>query len=385
MPRVEPEVLVWARTTSGLSIEEAAKKLGIGNPDRLREMEAGDIEPSRRQIANMSQKYRRPLLSFYLPRPPRRSETGQDFRTLPEDEKADSQAILDALLRDISARHGLVRAALEEAEEDERLPFVGSRRADESVEDLSNAITQLLQFNALDFRAEKNIGDAFAALRSAVESIGVFVLLVGNLGNYLTDLDAKVFRGFAIADPVAPFIVINENDSRAAWSFTLLHELTHLLLGQSGVSGYDGDSQIERLCDSVAAKFLLNPEELNQIQLTNNLNQLIEQITQFANSIKVSRKMVAFNLVRFGKINRETYRKLSDIFDEERLSLKQEKSGSGAPVDYYVVRRHRIGPGLIRLVDRLVAGGVLNSTKAARVLGVKPTTVSRITSTKKVA
>jgi hypothetical protein len=35
-----------------------------------------------------------------------------------------------------------------------------------------------------------------------------------------------VFRGFAPADDLAPFIVINDNDP--AHSFTLLHELVHI-------------------------------------------------------------------------------------------------------------------------------------------------------------
>ena len=65
----------------------------------------------------------------------------------------------------------------------------------------------------------------------------MFVLLKGDLGNYRTAIDVEVFRGFAIADDIAPFVVINDNDSKAAWSFTLLHELTHLLLGQTGISG----------------------------------------------------------------------------------------------------------------------------------------------------
>jgi hypothetical protein len=37
-----------------------------------------------------------------------------------------------------------------------------------------------------------------------------------------------VLRGFAIADPTAPFIVINDQDARPAWAFTAVHDLAHL-------------------------------------------------------------------------------------------------------------------------------------------------------------
>jgi hypothetical protein len=35
MPQVNPEILVWARETAGLSIEVAAKKLGFKDAARL--------------------------------------------------------------------------------------------------------------------------------------------------------------------------------------------------------------------------------------------------------------------------------------------------------------------------------------------------------------
>ncbi len=78
-------------------------------------------------------------------------------------------------------------------------------------------------------------------LREGAEKARAFVLLMGNLGNHHTGLDARALRGFAFADPIAPFVVINKNNSRAAWSVMLLHELAHLWLGQTSVSGYDGE------------------------------------------------------------------------------------------------------------------------------------------------
>jgi hypothetical protein len=71
------------------------------------------------------------------------------------------------------------------------------------------------------------------------------------------------------------------------------------------------------------------------------------------------------------------YRQLAARFDEDRLEFPR-KPAKGAP-DYYVVRRHRVGQGLLALVDRMVAGGALTTTKAGKVLGVKPTAIGRMT------
>jgi transcriptional regulator with XRE-family HTH domain len=265
MPQVNPKILIWARETAGLTVEAAAKKLGLSGPERLQALEAGERQPSRRQLLNMSEKYRRPLLTFYLEKPPRERDRGQDFRSLPEPPAVGSEALLDTLVRNVLARQQLVRAALEETDEDEALSFVASAEMSQGVDALVTSLRSVLAVSLDEFRAQKSVTEAFAILRAGAEKAGIFVLLMGNLGTHHTDIDVRVFRGFALADKVAPFVVINEKDSRAAWSFTLLHELTHVWLGQTGISGYESNVDIERFCDAVSARFLLAPEELAHV------------------------------------------------------------------------------------------------------------------------
>jgi hypothetical protein len=50
------------------------------------------------------------------------------------------------------------------------------------------------------------------------------------------------------------------------------------------------------------------------------------------------------------------------------------RDSSGGP-NYYVVRRHRLGPALLNLARRSLDGGMLTPTKAAQLLGVKPVSV----------
>jgi Zn-dependent peptidase ImmA (M78 family)/transcriptional regulator with XRE-family HTH domain len=379
MPRVNPEILRWARETAALALDEAAHKLGLSD-DRLAEFERGAREPSRAVLVKMAEKYRRPLLTFYLPKPPRRSDRGQDFRTLPEAPPPGDEALLDALLRDVQARQGLVRSALEEAEEDVPVAFVGSAAVADGVDAVVATMQRALGVTSEQFRAEPSADEAFKLLRGAAERAGVFVLLLGNLGSHHSAIDVRLFRGFALADAVAPFVVVNENDARAAWSFTLLHELAHLWLGQTGVSGYGGETDVEKFCDAVAARFLLDPAELRELGPVRaaTAGDLKLRIDAFAGARNLSRKMVAYNLLRSGAIVAATYRQLSDLFDDERTAQRaREREGEGGP-DYYVVRRHRIGASLIGLVGRMITGGAMSTTEAGRVLGVKPTNVARL-------
>jgi Zn-dependent peptidase ImmA (M78 family) len=280
-----------------------------------------------------------------------------------------------------------VRAALEEAEEAAPIAFVASARMRDGVDALVAAMTGVLRGGLAEFRAQRTVTDAFSALRDAVERTGVFVLLAGNLGTHHSNIDPEVFRGFALSDSVAPFVVINENDSRAAWSFTLLHELAHIWLGQTGISGYGGEVEVERFCDEVAARLLLDAHELRQLGGLQGLaiDELKQLIERFAAGRNLSRKMVAYNLMRAGMISAASYRNLARAFDDDRIAEEQARPrGEGGP-DYYVVRRHRIGSGLVTLVRRMIEGGVLSSTKAGKVLGVKPTAVGRVVSRERAA
>ena len=389
MSAIQPRILTWARETAGLSVEDAAHTLGLTSArgktglQRLESMELGEEEPSRPLIGRMAKVYRRPLLVFYLAEPPRRGDRGQDFRTLPGQEKFNPE--LDALVRDIKARQGLMRAMLED-DQAEPLEFIGSATMEAPVTAMAAEIAERLKFNLGRYRATKSPDEAFAYLRDTIEASGVYLLLLGNLGSFHTNIPVDVFRGFALADNIAPLIVINDQDARTAWSFTALHELAHLWLGQTGISGTDTEKQVERYCNDVAGELLLPAVELRQLAPSLDLSvaTIAEQISTFAEAHRVSRPMVAYKLYRTGMIGKTTWAALDERFKEEWQAYKQReaernKKAEGGP-NYYVVRRHRMGGALLGLVRRSLDEGTITYTKAGRVLGVKPRNVEPLLS-----
>lgn len=147
MPRVNPEILRWARETAGLTADEAVEKLklnparGLSAVDRLVALESDTDEiPSRALLVRMAKQYRRPLLTFYLSKPPRRGDRGQDFRSLPGDSPRGDDALLDALIRNLRTRQSIVRAVLEDEDEAESLPFVGTKKTSDGVQAVVKSI-----------------------------------------------------------------------------------------------------------------------------------------------------------------------------------------------------------------------------------------------------
>jgi Zn-dependent peptidase ImmA (M78 family) len=327
----------------------------------------------------MAKTYRRPLLTFYLHEPPERGDLGEDFRA-PANRRPDAEPLVDALVRDIKARQSMVRALLEEDDEAERLAFVGSADIADGVDHLVASISRALGIDRNVLRRQRSPDAAFATLRAAVEATGVFVILVGNLGSHHTNIDAFVFRGFALADPIAPFIAVNDLDAKAAWSFTLLHELAHLWLGRSGVSGAYPEGRLEQFCNDVASQFLLADNELVNVGVGRRtlFDEAAQLISEFARPRNLSRALVAYRLYRAGALTEDSSRALTRHFLNEwrrfRTDRRERVEGEGGP-NYYTVRRHRLGRALVNLVARTVDEGLLTPTKAGRVLGVKPRSV----------
>lgn len=387
---LNPQILTWARETAGLSVDEAARALGFKDArdrtavERLEAMELGMEEPSRSVLKTMAQKYHRPLLVFYLSEPPRKGDRGQDFRRPPGAIPPEYDPTLDALIRDIRGRHSIVKDLLEQTES-KRVDYVASVTTDVPPVELARRITERLSLSLADFRQKANVQSAFSYLREKVEASGTFVLLVGNLGSYHTNIPSSVFRGYAIADPIAPLIVVNDQDAHVAWAFTTLHELTHLWLGTTGVSGGNADTQLEAYCNSVAGEILLPDQEMNDLHFLRraNLQQTIAAIAEFANTRKISRPMVAYKLLRANVITQGRWQELDRNYrDEWTAAQARESTGNkdeGGP-NYYVVRRHRLGHALLNLVEASLAEGFLSHTKAGQVLGVKPRNVDPLIS-----
>src|SRR5271154_1289821 len=148
---LNPLILTWARDTAGLSVDEAAHALGFKDAhnrtaaERLQAMESGKEEPSRSVLLKMAQIYHRSLLVFYLSEPPRIGDRGQDFRRAPGVKPPEYDPTLDALIRDIRGRQGIVKDLLEQVEP-KRMDYVASVTVDVRPADLAHRKTDRLGF-----------------------------------------------------------------------------------------------------------------------------------------------------------------------------------------------------------------------------------------------
>jgi Zn-dependent peptidase ImmA (M78 family) len=388
--QINPRILTWARETAGLSVVEAAEKLGLRDSakataaEKLLALEAGQRLLGQTTLQRAASVYRRPLIAFYMVEPPARADRGEDFRAS-KPASARENGTLDALLRDVRARQQMLRQVLEDEEKASPLPFVGAARIEHGPAEVAASLRATLEVSKEQQRQSRGTVGLFGLLRTAAERVGVYALLLGDLGSHHSDIGEDIFRGFALADKLAPFVVINDNDAVTARPFTLMHELAHIWLGASGISGPHhriSDNIIERFCNDVASEFLLPPDQMPDLSglREEDLNAVTVAIERIAGTWNVSEPAVAYRFARNRWIDQAVESTLFAMFAErwrrEKLRARETRQADDSGPSYYVVRRHRLGSALLDVVRRALQGETLTHTRAAKILGVSPASVA---------
>ena len=391
---INPRVLSWARETAGLSLEEAAAKLGLKDTagvtaaEKLLQAESGSRGVSQSMLEKAATTYHRPLIAFYLPQPPVRGERLEDFRTAAGTAASPREnALLDALVRDVRTRQQMLRDALLEDEDTQPLPFVSSCRMVDGPQHVAAQIRSQINVTTEQQRRAKDPAALFSLLRGAAEKSGVFVLLLGDLGSHHSGLGDEVFRGMALADDIAPFVIINDNDATPARSFTLLHELAHIWIGASGVSGpLQGipTNAIERFCNAVAGEFLLPPDAMSKLPLDQaaDFDGAMSLTNDIARPWNVSQGVATYRLLLSGWLSDDLaatmFRTFTQRWRAQKLRERQAREPDEGGPTYYVVRRSRLGNALLSTVRRALESEALTHTRAARILGVAPAAVDQL-------
>lgn len=387
---INSRMLRWARAEAGYSLPEAAKLAKIKATkaqtpqERLAVWENGSEYPTPRQLQDLAKAYFWPAVTFYLDRPPTTDTGVADYRTVGNRTPKKYSPKLRALISKMKARQQEVLELLSDDEEDppQALPFVGRFRQKRNVVAVARNIEEVLALPVSSRNRRNDIANdnprLMSVIRDAAEKVGIYVLAQGDLGSYHTNIDRKEFRGFALVDPIAPFVVINDNDSRVSQPFTLVHELAHLWMGRSGVSNFDpfgrvNTSEQERFCNSVAAEFLMPRESFTQSWQNRKGADLLLTIEALARSFGVSKMAAARRLWEIGAINEGRWWQLLQRYKDanEEREAKRRAAGKGGS-NYYTTKKAQLGKRLVSTILDAVEAQVMTYTKASHVLGVLP-------------
>lgn len=343
---INPDVLIWARTSIGLSVDEVAHKFKKVTHD-IEDWEEGKTSPTYSQLERLAHEiYKRPLAVFFFPNVPAEETPRTEFRTLPD-------TIADKLPPEIVKlyrRAKLFQLYLEELYEDRKpvqkvLLDSFEMKGKVNLEVMTKDIRQEIGISIAEQSKWNSTETAFKKWREVLEMHGIFV--------FKDAFRNDAYSGFCLYDEKYPVIFVNNSLPDSRQVFTLFHELGHLLYRAGGIdfrsdeitnlfNGYY--KNVEVSCNRFANNFLVPPDVFDSFQ-----PKISEANFQhLADYFSVSREVILRNYLDRGLIDKNYYLQMVAKWIEKAKEHKDENDGG----NYFYNQKAYLGEKYINLVYR---------------------------------
>ena len=363
---INPTLITWAIARAGFDVDKF-----LDNNPTIQKWIDEIKKPTVKQLEHFAHKVHIPFGYLFLPEPPKETIPFPFFRTGNQQTDKVSLNVFDTI-QILQRRQDWITEYLQDNEQ-EPLSFVGrfdeNATANEVVADIRNTLE--LQPNwACNFATWE---ETLAFITNKIEAIGVFINFNGIVENNThRPIPVDECRGFVLVNRYAPFMFVNAADAKAAQLFTIIHELAHIWLGES--AGFDNqnlmpaDDPIEKLCDGIAAEFLVPASSLIDIW------QDKPSIDYARRYFKVSPIVIGRRAMDLGLItNGEFFTFYNGYMD----SFKQKKGNQSGGGDFYATARKRVSVSFASYVNQAVNQNKLLYRDAYKITGLKGDTYQK--------
>lgn len=380
--QINKETLKFIREKKAVSYDYVARLTKYSKEKMvLWEDETSEKYPTINQAKAIAKCYRVPFAGLYM----NASDINikhlpkiRNLRTLP-DAVIDNSALNLAICDVLCARDLLIETKIELRE-----PLKLFELSAPSTDDVAQWAKMIRKSLGLDADVQYKLSSSrqlYLHIRNAVENAGVFV-------HCFTGVDTEIVRGFAIFEEQMPIIGLNNEDRYPAKSFSIIHELVHLLKRNSAVCNEmlnNASSQAEEVfCNAVAGEVLV--PKLNLLkQLGSYTDEEIDfgMIDSLATKFSVSKEVVCRRLLDINKISYSQYSSLSNAirvnFENERDRMKEHRrlTGQGIPRNISREAIDQNSSALCRTFYHGYREGVFDKQDVARYLGIKQSHIDK--------
>ncbi len=373
---ITPNVLKWARESARMPIEIAASKVNV-SAARLKEWEEGSEQPTIKQAQTLAKAYKRPFALFFLPEIPKDFQPLQDFRSKNAKDLTTASIFI---IREIQSKQSWISEVYSDNNE-KPLPFVGRFSLKDDPVKVANDILKELKIHPESYNSDNPIKEWI----DAAESKGIFISRTSFIHSRLK-LDSDELQGFAIADKFAPFVFINSDDWNAPQLFTLVHELAHIWIAETGISNEIEPAiknkskfhPVELFCNEVAANALM-PQSI-VTAFNQNIFKDAKEIFKVAKTLGVSSFAFLVRAFNLDLISQKVYFTLRDeaqiefeayVKREEEKKAKQKKKEKPGGPNYFLLQLNRNSRLFTQTVLDAFRGGNIEPTTASNLLNVQ--------------
>ncbi len=378
---ITPNVLKWARESARISEITAADKVRVP-VEKLKDWEEGINQPTIRQAETLAKAYRRPFALFFLPEVPRDFQPLQDYRRRTAKPLGTASIFI---IREIQQKQAWIRDVFEENNEIP-LSFVGRFSLNDDPALVANDIINTLQV----YPPKYSIDNPIKEWIDKAESNGIFISRTSFIHSRLT-LDSKEIQGFTITDPYAPFIFVNSKDWNAPQLFTLIHELAHIWIAESGISNEIGPElkhkdemhPVELFCNEVAANVLMPVDIMENLDaaIFNSAKEVFKSskllgVSTFA-FLVIALNLQLIPLYKYRNLKNEAEREFQAFLQSEEKKKAKQKKQEGGP-NPYLLRLNKNSRLFTQIVLDAFRGGFIEPTQASSLLNTQVNKFSKL-------
>jgi Zn-dependent peptidase ImmA (M78 family) len=251
---INPDRIAWCCADVGITPAELAAETGI-SASTMEHVMARQGGMTFNQLRKVAEHFGRGVLFFLEEGPVDEAQVhSPQFRTL-ANQKPELSAKLKALIERVEKQREVYLSLREDLDDTDRPRFSPPPLPDGDTREAAHIARRWLSLN------DQNSFDSY---REALESHGVLVFRSNGYNGKWQIAKENPIIGFSLYDKVCPVIVVKKQDWETRQSFTLMHELGHLLLHKSSSIDDERDLQSHRGHEREAnafAGYLLVPDE----------------------------------------------------------------------------------------------------------------------------
>lgn len=381
--RINKNTLRFVREQKAISFDYVTRITKF-KEDKLSLWENGDSDkfPTINQAKAIAKCYRIPFAGLYMNASDiniKHLPQMRNLRTLP-DAMVDNSALNLAIADVLSARDLLLESkrALKETVAQFN---VSINCSDDNVVRWAEEIRRVLGINSnIQYKCQST-RQFYLYIRNVVETAGALV-------HCFTGIDTEIVRGFAIYEDLMPVIGLNNDDRYPAKTFSIIHELVHLIKRSSAICNDMTDSfsdhAEEVFCNAVAGEVLVPCINLRrQLGAYTSTEIDLDVISSLADKFSVSKEVICRRLLDTGKISQQSYSQLiASIkmqFENDRRAAQEYRKLTGQRIPRNISREaiDQTSSTLCRTFFHGYREGFFDKQDISRYLGIKQSHIEK--------
>ena len=301
---INPDRIAWCCADLGITPEQLAAETDI-SAATMEHVMAGKDGMTFNQLRKLAGHFGRGVLFFLEEGPVDEAQVhSPQFRTL-ANQKPELSAKLKALIERVEKQREVYLSLREDLDAADRPQFTPPNLHTDNLQEAARIARQWLGLN------EQNDFDSY---REALESRGVLVFRSNGYNGKWQIAKENPILGFSLYDETCPVIVVKKQDSETRQTFTLMHELGHLLLHMTSSIDDERDMESHRGHEREAnafAGYLLVPDaflaSIHDAERPVDVSQYDHWLERQRKAWGVSGEMILRRLLDAGRLPQTRY------------------------------------------------------------------------------